>query len=56
MNRYNWDAEYARLFVKSGAVEYADAVALADAATDEFENGLSPEEAVDSELSYWSEG
>lgn len=56
MDRKEWNAEYAKHFVESGAVDQDLAGELAEAATDEFNDGMTPKEAVDSELSYWAEG
>lgn len=54
-NRDEWNNEYAVIFQrKTGCIEQL-ALDSAEASDDAYNDGNTPEEAVDIELSYWTE-
>lgn len=53
MERDDWNAEYARIMVDRGILEQESAEYFADEADDAYNDGETPEDAVDLELACW---
>lgn len=55
MERREWVSRYAKDIIKKACVPEDIANEMAEDAFDEFGSEDSPEDSVDSELSYWGE-
>ena len=55
MDRGEWNDEYAKIISEIAGLDEKDAMYFAGCADDAFSDGDTPQDAVDSELSYWGE-
>lgn len=55
MDRKTWNKEFADIIERKAAVSREFAEDAAEASDDSFNDGLTPSEAVDEELSCWGD-